>query len=90
MRCSLAFLLSTLSLGHFDTWNWASTARASQETRLGEDIGEVGVESTASAGSEDGVGMVDVCSGEILDGGLEGCKSNDDLFGRVSNVFRFD
>jgi hypothetical protein len=85
VRCSLALLLS-LQLRFNHSRECTGTSRTSQETRFGEDVGEVGVKSTTSSGSEDCVGMIDVGSGEVLDRGLESGKSNDDLVASISDV----
>ena len=67
MWCPLAFLLA-LDLRFRDACYSSSSLWASQETRLGEDVGEVAVKSSTTAWGKDGVGMVDVSPGEILDG----------------------
>ena len=86
MRCSLALLLA-FSFGLCHTSDHSSSLLTAQQAGVGENVGEVGIKSTATAWGEDSVGMVDVCSGEILDGGLEGCKSNNDLGEGISNDF---
>ena len=81
MRCSLALLLSLNDLC-LDAENRCSTGSlsTSQETRLGEDVGEVAIKGATATRREDGVGMVDVGSREILYTRLKGGESDDDLW----------
>lgn len=60
MWLSLSLLLSTILrvLNSWQCYCWLS----SQEPGVGEDIGEVCIESSDLARGEDSVGMVDICS----------------------------
>lgn len=86
-RLPLALLLS-IDFGF--CYRGGSIGRStSQETGFGENAGEVAVNGvqTVFARREDGVGMLNVGTGEVLDRGLEGRKSNDDLIVCVSKSF---
>lgn len=88
VRSPLALLLAvSLSLGE-KTCRASSGVGASEEAGLGKDVGKVSVERSATAWSEDGIGMIDVCSGQVLDRCLEGGESDNDLSGMFSNLFR--
>lgn len=85
---SLALLLAiTLDISE-DAGRAGRSIGASEKAGLGENVGQVGVERAASAGGKDGVGMVDVCSGEVLDRSLEGSEGDNDLWNMLSNGFR--
>lgn len=85
MRCSLALLLA-LGLSGFSalSCDCAGGVGTGQEARLRENVGEVAVQGAATTGCEDCVGMIDICSGKVLNRRLESGESDDDLW----KVFR--
>lgn len=87
MRSSLALLLAIAFAFSEDPRGAGSSIGTSKKTGLGENVGQVGIERATSAGSEDGVGMVDICAGEILDRSLEGSEGDNDLCSMLSNCF---
>lgn len=88
MGGSLALLLAiTLDISE-DASRAGSSIGAGEKAGLGEDVGQVGIERATTAGGKNSVGMVDVCSGEILDRSLEGSEGDNDLWNMLSNGFR--